>query len=131
MALYMVQNDLDEQSVITDGYKLDFPESVVSFFKGEMGQPVNGFNKDLQAVILKGQEALTARPGEYLEPVDFEKSVSCLKKSNKVLLRSKILLVMYYIQKYMNNIFKLEINTETYRYLIRLHSSLECVMVKQ
>ncbi|MGT0244263.1 hypothetical protein ACVNP1_12605 [Staphylococcus aureus] len=26
----------------------------------------------------------------------------------------------------MNNIFKLEINTETYRYLIRLHSSLEC-----
>ena len=33
MALYMVQNDLDEQSVITDGYKLDFPESVVSFSK--------------------------------------------------------------------------------------------------
>ncbi|WP_457802809.1 hypothetical protein, partial [Staphylococcus aureus] len=50
MALYMVQNDLDEQSVIADGYKLDFPESVVSFFKGEIGQPVNGFNKDLQAV---------------------------------------------------------------------------------
>ncbi len=27
MALYMVQNDLDEQSVITDGYKFRFPES--------------------------------------------------------------------------------------------------------
>ncbi|KMS25223.1 hypothetical protein FE74_15630, partial [Staphylococcus aureus] len=53
-------------------YKLDVPESVVSYFKGEIGQPVNGFNKDVQAVILKGQDALTARPGEYLETVDFE-----------------------------------------------------------
>ena len=29
----MVQNDLDEDTVINDGYKLDFPESVVSFLK--------------------------------------------------------------------------------------------------
>ncbi|KMS30269.1 hypothetical protein FE74_15190, partial [Staphylococcus aureus] len=72
MALSMVQNVLDEQSAITDGYKLDFPESVVSFFKGETGQPVKGFNKDLQAVILTIPEALTARTGEYLETVDFE-----------------------------------------------------------
>src|SRR5699024_4300001 len=72
MALYMVQNDLDEQTVIKDGYKLDFPESVVSFFKGEIGQPVNGFNKELQKVNLKGQQPLNDRPGEYLEPVDFE-----------------------------------------------------------
>ena len=72
MALYMVQNDLDESSVLSEGHKLDFPESVVSFFKGEIGQPVNGFNQKLQDVILKGQVPLTERPGEYLEPVDFE-----------------------------------------------------------
>ena len=72
MALYMVQNDLDEQSIIEQGYKLDFPESVVSYFKGEIGQPVNGFNKKLQDIILKGQQPLTERPGEYLKPVDFE-----------------------------------------------------------
>lgn len=72
MALYMVQNDLDEESVIKRGRSLDFPESVVSFFKGEIGQPVNGFNKPLQDVILKGQEPLDTRPGELLEPVDFE-----------------------------------------------------------
>ncbi|HJG55475.1 MAG TPA: pyruvate carboxylase subunit B, partial [Staphylococcus arlettae] len=72
MALYMVQNDLDEDSVIKDGHKLDFPESVVSFFKGEIGQPVGGFNEKLQKVILKGQQPLTDRPGEYLPSVDFE-----------------------------------------------------------
>lgn len=72
MALYMVQNDLDEQSVVKEGHKLDFPESVVSYFKGDIGQPVNGFNKELQDVILKGQQPLTERPGEYLDPVNFD-----------------------------------------------------------
>ncbi|MBF7022392.1 pyruvate carboxylase [Staphylococcus kloosii] len=72
MALYMVQNDLDEETVLKDGYKLDFPESVVSFFKGDIGQPVDGFNKELQKVVLKGETPLEDRPGEYLEPVDFE-----------------------------------------------------------
>ncbi|MDU0443159.1 pyruvate carboxylase [Staphylococcus haemolyticus] len=72
MALYMVQNDLDEQSVIKEGHKLDFPESVVSYFKGDIGQPVNGFNKELQDVILKSQQPLTERPGEYLDPVNFD-----------------------------------------------------------
>ncbi|MGN4156308.1 pyruvate carboxylase [Staphylococcus auricularis] len=72
MALYMVQNDLDENDVIEQGYKLDFLESVVSFFKGEIGQPVNGFNKRLQQVILKNQTPLEERPGEYLDDVDFD-----------------------------------------------------------
>lgn len=62
MALFMVQNDLNEEDVINQGHKLDFPESVVSFFKGEIGQPVNGFNAQLQKVILKGQTALENRP---------------------------------------------------------------------
>ena len=82
MALYMVQNDLDEQTVIEQGYKLDFPESVVSYFKGEIGQPVNGFNKQLQDIILKGQQPLTERPGEYLKPVDFDEIREQLQDKN-------------------------------------------------
>ena len=82
MALYMVQNDLDEQSIIEQGYKLDFPESVVSYFKGEIGQPVNGFNKQLQDIILKGQQPLTERPGEYLKPVNFDEIREQLQDKN-------------------------------------------------
>ncbi|TRL34794.1 pyruvate carboxylase [Staphylococcus hominis] len=82
MALYMVQNDLDEQSIIEQGYSLDFPESVVSYFKGEIGQPVNGFNKQLQDIILKGQQPLTERPGEYLKPVDFDEIREQLQDKN-------------------------------------------------
>lgn len=72
MALYMLQNDLTEDDLFEKGESLDFPNSVVEFFQGYIGQPYQGFPKELQRVILKGKEAITVRPGELLEPVDFE-----------------------------------------------------------
>lgn len=72
MALFMVQNDLDEQSVIEKGAGLDFPDSVIAFMKGEIGQPAGGMNKALQAVVLKGQIPLTDRPGNHLPAFDFD-----------------------------------------------------------
>ncbi|HET7580960.1 MAG TPA: pyruvate carboxylase [Bacillales bacterium] len=72
MALYMVQNDLTEDDLFEKGESLDFPDSVVQFFQGHLGQPYQGFPKELQRVILKGREAITVRPGETLKPVDFE-----------------------------------------------------------
>ncbi|WP_088005804.1 pyruvate carboxylase [Indiicoccus explosivorum] len=72
MALFMVQNNLDEQSVLEKGESLDFPDSVIEFFEGYIGQPYGGFPQALQKVILKGREPITVRPGELLEPADFE-----------------------------------------------------------
>lgn len=71
MALYMVQNDLTEQDVYDRGETLDFPDSVVEFFQGYLGQPYQGFPEKLQSIILKGRESFTDRPGERLEEVDF------------------------------------------------------------
>ena len=71
MALFMVQNDLTEESVLTKGQSIDFPDSVIELFSGYLGQPYGGFPKELQQVILKGKEPITVRPGELLEPVDF------------------------------------------------------------
>lgn len=72
MALFMVQNNLTEEDVLTKGQTIDFPDSVIELFTGYLGQPYGGFPEDLQKVILKGKEAITVRPGELLEPVDFE-----------------------------------------------------------
>ncbi|MBU8906724.1 pyruvate carboxylase [Desertibacillus haloalkaliphilus] len=72
MALYMVQNDLTEDDVYERGESLDFPDSVVEFFQGQLGQPYQGFPKKLQQIILKGKEPLIGRPGEHMEPVNFE-----------------------------------------------------------
>ncbi len=73
MAIFMVQNDLDKGNLFEKGKNLNFPDSVVAFFKGMMGQPLGGFPKDLQKLVLKGEEALLVRPGEVLEPEDFSK----------------------------------------------------------
>lgn len=70
MALFMVQNDLTPDDIYAQGAQLDFPQSVVDFFKGDIGQPVGGFPTDLQAIILKGQAPLTERPGALAEPYD-------------------------------------------------------------
>ncbi|MFE8703681.1 pyruvate carboxylase [Cytobacillus sp. FJAT-54145] len=72
MALYMVQNQLTEEDVITRGQNLDFPDSVVELFEGYLGQPHGGFPAELQKAILKGKEPITVRPGELLEDVNFE-----------------------------------------------------------
>ncbi|WP_416145002.1 pyruvate carboxylase [Planococcus koreensis] len=72
MALFMVQNDLNEETVLTRGETIDFPESVIEFFEGYIGQPHGGFPKELQAVILKERKPITVRPGELLEPADFD-----------------------------------------------------------
>ncbi|WP_102348990.1 pyruvate carboxylase [Bacillus sp. Marseille-P3661] len=73
MALFMVQNDITEEDIYERGNSLDFPDSVVEFFQGFLGQPYQGFPAELQKIILKGREAITVRPGEKLEPVDFSK----------------------------------------------------------
>jgi pyruvate carboxylase len=71
MALYMVQNDLTEEDIYARGHMLDFPDSVVEFFAGYLGQPYGGFPEKLQKVILKDQKPITVRPGELLEEVDY------------------------------------------------------------
>jgi len=71
-AIFMVQNELTADNIVEKGKHLAYPDSVVSYFTGMMGQPQGGFPKDVQAVVLKGKEALTCRPGEHLAPVDFD-----------------------------------------------------------
>lgn len=73
MAQYLVSNNLTIEDVLEDGENLSFPQSVVSFFKGDLGQPVGGFPEKIQKIILKGEKPYTDRPNAHLEPVDFEK----------------------------------------------------------
>ena len=73
LAIFMVQNDLTPDNIIEKGRSLAFPDSVVSYFKGMMGQPAWGFQPEgLQEVVLKGEKPITCRPGELLPDVDFD-----------------------------------------------------------
>ena len=71
MAMFMIQNNLEPEDVFERGMDYTFPQGVIDFFKGMIGQPVGGFPPELQKIILKDEKPLTCRPGELLEPVDF------------------------------------------------------------
>ena len=72
LAIFMVQNGLTPENIVEKGANIDFPDSTVSYFEGMMGQPEGGFPEDIQKVVLKDKKPITCRPGELLEPEDFE-----------------------------------------------------------
>ena len=79
MALYLVSNNLTISDVLERGENISFPESVKSFFRGDLGQPVGGFPKKLQKIILRDEKPYTNRPNAHLEAVDFEKEFELFK----------------------------------------------------
>ena len=80
MALMMVTGGLTPEDVADPGREIAFPESVVSLFAGELGQPHGGFPRALQEKILKDREPITVRPGSVLPDADLE---ACREEAEK------------------------------------------------
>lgn len=80
MAMFMTSNGYTKEDILTKGADISFPDSVINFFKGDLGQPYGGFPSTLQKIILKDRKPYTERPNEHLAPVDFEKELKAFKK---------------------------------------------------
>ncbi len=80
MAQYLVSNNLTVQDVLERGDTISFPQSVVNFFRGDLGQPIGGFPKELQKLILKGEKPYTDRPNAHIEPLDIDAEFEDFKK---------------------------------------------------
>ena len=80
MALFMVANNLTPDDVLDGKRELAFPESVVEFFEGRLGQPPGGFPTALQKRMLRGRKPLHGRPGASLPPADFAATRAELEK---------------------------------------------------
>jgi len=72
MAIFMVTNDLTPEDVLERGSEISFPESAINFFKGDLGQPLGGFPKKIQKIILKSIKPYSERPNKHLKPIDFD-----------------------------------------------------------
>ncbi len=75
MAMFLVQNDLSFEEIyeMADGGEdIDFPQSVIDFFYGKMGQPYQGFPSRLQKAVLRGKQPLKERAGAQLTSYDFK-----------------------------------------------------------
>ncbi len=80
MALFMVANNLTPEEIMEGTRELAFPESVVEFFEGRLGEPPGGFPPRLQKRILRGRKPLEGRPGAILPPADFAATRATLEK---------------------------------------------------
>ncbi|MCF6348645.1 MAG: pyruvate carboxylase [Flavobacteriaceae bacterium] len=80
MAIFMVTNDLTPEEVMERGDEISFLDSTIDFFKGDLGQPVGGFPKKLQKIILKNKKPYKNRPNAHLEPIDFDTAYKAFQK---------------------------------------------------
>lgn len=93
-ALFLVQHDLVPARLLEDslsyteleqvaaevvsslkagGQKWAFPDSVVEFFSGGLGQPPGGFPEELQRLVVGHTQQVTQRPGAGLPEIDWDK----------------------------------------------------------
>lgn len=80
-ALFMTSNNLTEAEIMKNGHSISFPESVINFFKGNLGQPHGGFPKKLQKIILKDEKPITERVNKFLKPIDFDKAFAKFRET--------------------------------------------------
>ncbi|GMM54646.1 pyruvate carboxylase 2 [Maudiozyma humilis] len=71
LAQFMVTNKLTPEDVKRLANTLDFPDSIMDFFEGLIGQPYGGFPEPLRSDVLRNKRRkLTCRPGLELAPFD-------------------------------------------------------------
>ena len=90
LALYLVLKGLTTRNlidpitneVVPDAMLLDFPESLVSLMKGELGYPHLGFPSAVMSLILKGANIppRSVRVGLSIPSVDFDENIAMLSK---------------------------------------------------
>ena len=72
MAIWMVKQGLDARAVTARAPELTFPESVIDYMRGSLGQPPGGFPEPLRTHVLKGAKSIEGRPGASMPPFDWE-----------------------------------------------------------
>ncbi len=80
MAMFMTANDLSIEDILRDGDNIDFPSSMVSLMRGELGQREEGWPERFQKMVLKDENPFTDRPNAHLRPVDFDLGYQEFKK---------------------------------------------------
>jgi pyruvate carboxylase len=74
MTMFMITRGLTPKSVLElEPGSAPFPESVIDMLQGGLGQPMGGWPKKLQKIVLGDRKPYTNRPGANLKPLDLAK----------------------------------------------------------
>lgn len=81
LSLFMVSNNLDQESVVEQAEQLDFPDSVLDFMNGRIGVPAGGFPEPFRTRVLKGKNPSVpdgSIPGLTIPEVNFEEAAKLM-----------------------------------------------------
>ena len=74
MTMFLITRGIKPADVLNlEPGSTPFPESVIDMLAGGLGQPMGGWPKKLQHIVLGDRKPLTGRPGAALKPLQFEK----------------------------------------------------------
>ncbi len=74
MTMFLVTRGIKPADVLNlEPGSVPFPESVIDMLSGGLGQPVGGWPKRLQEVVLGKRKPITGRPGASLPALNFKK----------------------------------------------------------
>ncbi len=73
MTMFLITRGIRPADVVNLPAGTAFPESVIDMLAGGLGQPLGGWPKALQKVVLGKTKALTGRPGASAKPVNLDK----------------------------------------------------------
>ena len=75
MTMFLITRGIKPADVINlEPGSTPFPESVIDMISGGLGQPIGGWSKKLQEVVLGKRKPITGRPGEDLPALNFKKT---------------------------------------------------------
>ncbi|MFN3409553.1 MAG: pyruvate carboxylase [Limisphaerales bacterium] len=74
MTMFLITRGLTPKDVLElEPGSMPFPESVIDMLQGGLGQPMGGWPKKLQKIVLGDRQPYTVRPGARLKPLNLEK----------------------------------------------------------
>jgi pyruvate carboxylase len=74
MTMFMITRGLTPESVLElEPGATPFPESVIDMLQGGLGQPMGGWPKKLQKIVLGDRKPYRNRPGANLKPLNLDK----------------------------------------------------------
>jgi pyruvate carboxylase len=74
MTMFLITRGIKPADVLNlEPDSTPFPESVIDMLAGGLGQPLGGWPKKLQSVVLGKRKPISSRPGEGLKSLNFKK----------------------------------------------------------
>jgi pyruvate carboxylase len=74
MTMFLITRGIKPADVVNlEPGSAPFPESVIDMLSGGLGQPLGGWPKKVQSVVLGERKPIKGRPGAELKPLNFKK----------------------------------------------------------